>query len=387
MSTKPQARPDQVDRLFLSPPHITQAEIDATVAALRSGWVAPLGPEVDGFEQDIIDFTDVPYAVALSSGTAALHLGLLALGVTAGDEVIVPTLTFGATAFAVTYTGARPVFMDVDETTWNLDPGLLDQDLRERARNGRLPAAIVPVDIFGRPCDYERILPIAEEFDVPVLEDAAEALGSRTPLGSTGSFGRAGVFSFNGNKIMTTGGGGMLVSSDAALVSKVRFWSTQSREPQPWYEHAEIGFNYRMSNVLAAIGRAQLARLPGMIDRRMEIRSRYAHQLGRLPGVRVVLDPAGSRGNGWLTNVRFDCTAHPGAPERARMALEARNIESRPVWKPMHLQPVFADAPAVVNGTSERIFADGLCLPSGSAMSDDQVDLVCEVVAEVLRAA
>jgi dTDP-4-amino-4,6-dideoxygalactose transaminase len=386
MSTTPEARPEPVERLFLSPPHITQAEIDATVSALRSGWVAPLGPEVDGFEQDIIDFTDVSHAVALSSGTAALHLGLMALGVTAGDDVIVPTLTFGATAFAVTYTGARPLFMDVDEATWNLDPGLLEQTLSERSKHGRLPAAIIPVDLFGRPCDYQRILPIAAAFDIPVLEDAAEALGSRIDGRSTGSFGRAGVFSFNGNKIMTTGGGGMLVSSDAALVSKVRFWSTQSREPQPWYEHAEIGYNYRMSNVLAAIGRAQLARLPGMIERRLEIRSRYADQLGQIPGVQVVLDPVGSRGNAWLTNVRFDPSAHPGAPEQARLALEAQNIESRPVWKPMHLQPVFADAPAVVNGTSERIFSDGLCLPSGSAMSDGQVDVVCEVIAGVLRA-
>lgn len=372
------------ERMYLSPPSVSDLEVEAAVRAIRSGWVAPLGPEVDGFEQEIAEFTGVPYAVALSSGTAAIHLGLKALGVKPGQEVFVPTLTFGATAFAVTYTGARPVFLDVERTSWNLDPAVLEDALHQRARANALPAAIIPVDLFGRSCDYDTIVAIATTYGVPILEDAAEALGALHGHTSAGSFGRAAVFSFNGNKIMTTGGGGMLVSHDLELADKVRFWSTQSREPMPWYQHEEIGYNYRLSSVLAAIGRAQLERLPRMIERRREILARYTAAFASIEAISVVQDPPWGRGNAWLTNARFDLDAFPDAPDRIRLALEAENIESRPVWKPMHRQPIFADAQAVVTGAADQIFADGLCLPSGADMVDSDVDDVAAIILTTL---
>ncbi len=372
-------------RMYLSPPSVTELEVEAATAAIRSGWVAPLGPQVDSFEAEVCAFTGMPHAVALSSGTAAIHLGLQALGVKPGDDVLVPTLTFGATAFAVTYTGARPVFLDVEETSWNLDPELLATVLDDRSARGNLPAAIIPVDLFGRTSDYAAIMRIATAHGVPVLEDAAEALGSSHGDRAAGSFGRAGTFSFNGNKIMTTGGGGMLVSDDPDLVSRVRFWATQSREPFPWYEHEEIGYNYRLSSVLAAIGRAQLARLPTMIERRRAIRARYAERLAALEGIAIVMDPPWGAGNAWLTNARFDLTLHLDAPNRVREELERSNIESRPVWKPMHQQPVFAGAESHLTGAADRIFADGLCLPSGVDMTDEDVDLVSDLVLGALQ--
>mgnify|MGYP000906905587 FL=1 len=250
------------DCIHLSQAHITDLEVEALTRAVASGWVAPLGPEVDGFEGDICEFTGVGHALALASGTAAIHLALMALGIKSGDEVIVPTLTFGATAFPVTYTGAKPVFLDVEERSWGLDPNVLESVLDERSQQGRRVAAVIPVDLFGRPADYDRILPVAAEYDIPVLVDAAESLGATHHARAAGTVAQAGVYSFNGNKIMTTSGGGMLVSDDGELVEKARFWSTQSREPFPWYEHEEIGYNYRLSNILAALGRAQLARLP-----------------------------------------------------------------------------------------------------------------------------
>jgi dTDP-4-amino-4,6-dideoxygalactose transaminase len=359
---------------------VTDLEIDAVVSALRSGWVAPLGPEVDAFEKEAASFGGADHAVALSSGTAALHLGLLALGVGPGDEVVVPTMTFGATAFAVTYVGAAPVFLDIEAESWNLDPQVLEAFLSRRASLGQVPAAIIPVDVFGRSCDYERIMPIADRYEVPVLADAAEALGATNGARPCGSFGRASVISFNGNKIMTTSGGGMLLTDDAAMAAKVRFWATQSRESTPWYEHEEIGYNYRMSNILAALGRAQLARLPQMIERRRQVRDRYSVLLADVAGVSVLGDPPWGRSNAWLTTVRFDPALHPDAPTRIRELLEATNIEARPVWKPMHQQPVFARSQSYLTGMADAVFAEGLCLPSGVAMTDQDVDHVAGLV-------
>ena len=372
-------------RMWLSPPDVSAAEERAVGAAVRSGWVAPLGPEVDAFEADMSRFCGVGHAVALSSGSAALHLGLLGLGVTPGDEVVVPTMTFGATAFAVTYCGATPVFLDSERTSWNLDPDLLREFLVDRVHNGGLPGAIVTVDIFGRPCDYERILVIAEEFGIPVLADAAESLGAEAFGRRTGSFGNASVFSFNGNKIMTTSGGGMLVSDDAELIEKARFRSAQSREPYPWYEHEEIGFNYRMSNILAALGRVQLSRLPDMMARRRANFEGYVERLGDIEGIEFIGDPPWGKSNMWLTTMRFDLELHPHAPTRVRQALEAEAIESRPVWKPMHQQPVFVAAPTHLTGVADAIFASGLCLPSGSTMTEDDLDRVSAVVRSVLK--
>ena len=370
--------------MLLSQAHVTDLEVQALTRAVTSGWVAPLGPEVDGFEQDICGFTGARHALALSSGTAAIHLALLGLDVKPGDEVIVPTLTFGATAFAVTYTGARPIFIDVEEQSWGLDPILLETVLAERSRQGFRVAAIIPVDLLGRPADYDRILPVAAKHGVPVLVDAAESLGATHHDRPAGTMGRAGVYSFNGNKIMTTSGGGMLVSDDGELVEKARFWSTQSREPFPWYEHEEIGYNYRLSNILAALGRAQLARLPEMIERRRQIRRTYAEMLGELKGVVVTPDPPWGTGNSWLTTVTFDREALQGASTRVREALQSQNIESRPIWKPMHHQPVFRDNEAHLTGVADRLFEEGLCLPSGVGLSDADIARVGHAIRTVL---
>ena len=367
-------------RIFLSPPSIGESEKDAVGRALDSGWVAPIGPEIDAFEDELAVQAGRSHAVALTSGTAAIHLGLLSLGVVPTDEVIVPTLTFGATAFAVVHAGAQPVFLDVEEESWNLDPNLLESELKRRAANNQLPAAIVPVDVFGRTCDYNSILRISQEYEVPVLVDSAESLGATHGNSPAGSMGQAAIFSFNGNKIITTSGGGVLVTDDAEVARKVRHWSTQSREPFPWYEHEEIGYNYRMSNVLASIGRAQLKRLPDIVKRRREIRDRYATVLNTVPGVSVMGDPTWGTWNGWLTTVRFDQSIHLRAPTRIREALDTQDIESRPIWKPMHQQPVFAGAKSVITGIADQIFEDGLCLPSGTSMTDTEVDRVIDEI-------
>ncbi len=371
--------------VLLSQAHVTDLEAQALVRALTSGWVTPLGPEVDAFEAGICAFTGAHHALALSSGTAAIHLGLLGLGVRPGDDVIVPTLTFGATAFAVTYTGARPVFLDVEERSWGLDPVLLESVLADRASTGRRISAIVPVDLFGRPADHDAILAVADRFGVPVLVDAAESLGARHGQRAAGTMGHAGIFSFNGNKIMTTSGGGMLVSADGDLVEKARFWSTQSRQPLPWYEHEEIGFNYRMSNLLAALGRAQLARLPDMIQRRRRHRALYTRALEGVAGLTVTPDPPWGTGNAWLTTVTFDRGRRPGAATQVREALAGQGIEARPIWKPMHQQPVFREAESHLTGVADQLFEEGLCLPSGAGLTDDDVGRVAGAVRAALR--
>lgn len=373
--------------ILLSQAHVTDLEVSMVTAAIQSGWVAPLGPDVDAFEAEFRSYVGIGHALALSSGTAALHLGLLGLGVRPGDEVIVATLTFGATAFAVTYTGARPVFLDVENEAWGLDPELLESVLADRARTGTRTAAIIPVDLYGRPANYEAILPVAQHYGVPVLVDAAESLGAHYDGRATGTMGAAGVYSFNGNKIMTTSGGGMLVSDDEALIAKARFRSTQSREAAPWYEHNEVGYNYRMSNLLAALGRAQLIRLPEMIARRQAIRARYATALGALPGVTVTADPPWGESNSWLTTITFDSSLPMGIADHVRRILGVERIESRPIWKPMHLQPVFRDHEAHLTGVADRAFEQGLCLPSGVGLSDEDVDRVVDAVTRAVGSA
>jgi dTDP-4-amino-4,6-dideoxygalactose transaminase len=372
--------------ILLSQAHVTDLEVQAVTRAVTSGWVAPLGPDVDGFEADVKAFIGVGHALALSSGTAALHLGLLGLGVAPGDEVIVPTLTFAATAFSVTYAGATPVFVDAEEVGWGLDPELLEGALVARRRVGARVAAILPVDMVGRTADHDAILAVADAHGVPVLVDAAESLGADHRGRSAGTMGQAAIYSFNGNKIMTTSGGGMLVSDDEELVEKARFRSTQAREPFPWYQHEEIGFNYRMSNILAALGRAQLARLPEMVARRRAIRAVYADGLVDLPGVEVTGDPPWGRGNAWLSTLRFDPAVWPGAAERVRLYLAERLIESRPIWKPMHAQPVFAGNAAFVTGVADRLFDEVLCLPSGVGLTDADIERVIAAVRAALGA-
>ncbi|HTF09009.1 MAG TPA: aminotransferase class I/II-fold pyridoxal phosphate-dependent enzyme [Asanoa sp.] len=362
------------ERIYLSPPDVGELEAAHLLDACRSGWVAPVGPDLDAFEREVAERTGVGHAVALSSGTAALHLGLLALGVLPGQVVVVPSLTFVATANAVRYVGAEPVFVDCDPVTGNLDVGMLADLLAALGRERRTVGAVVPVDMLGGCADYTAIEPTCAALNIPVLEDAAEALGSTHRGRPAGSFGAAAVLSFNGNKIITTSSGGMLLSNDAALVARCRYLATQARQPVAHYEHTEIGFNYRLSNLLAALGRAQLARLDAMMARRRLLRERYEKAFAGLDGVRLLGGDPGA--NAWLTAVVVE-------PDRAGWChadlatyLSAREVETRPLWKPMHLQPLFSGARAALSGAAERLFATSLVLPSGSALDDAQVDRV-----------
>jgi dTDP-4-amino-4,6-dideoxygalactose transaminase len=374
-----------MSRIYLSPPDVGDAERDAVVRAIESGWIAPVGPDLSAFEETVAGIGGRAYGVGLSSGTAAIHLALLELGVGRGDDVLVSTFTFAATANAIVYCGARPVFIDSEASTWNLSPDLLEEELAERATDGRLPKAVLAVDLYGQCADYDRIAPICERYGVPLIEDAAEALGATYHGGRAGSFGAVGIFSFNGNKIVTTSGGGMLVTDDQRLAGRIRHLATQAREPVAHYEHTEIGYNYRLSNLLAALGRAQVADLDERIERRRRINRRYREALADRPGVGFQPVTPGHEPNCWLTCVTFD-PAMGTTPEDVRVALEAVDIEARPTWKPMHRQPVFEGADARIDGTSDEVFKTGLCLPSGSNLSEEQQDRVIETLVEHLPA-
>jgi dTDP-4-amino-4,6-dideoxygalactose transaminase len=371
-------------RIFLSPPDVGEVERSLLLDAFDSNWVAPLGPHVDAFERELAAFGGVGHAAALSSGTAALHLALLLLGVGPGDEVLVPTLTFVATANAALYVGARPIFIDADPSTWCLDPALLLDELTARADRGRLPALVLPVDLYGQCADYDAILQVCDRFEVPVVEEAAEAVGATYRGRPSGAFGVMSVYSFNGNKIMTTSGGGALLSNRADLVERARYLSTQAREPAPHYEHNVVGFNYRMSNLLAAVGRGQLRNLTAKVARRRRIKQRYREALDQLPGVGFMPDAPYGEPTNWLTVMTLDPTVALASPAEVRMRLEAADIEARPAWKPMHLQPLFAEAPVIGGAVAQRIFETGLCLPSGSSLSDEDQDRVVEIVRDVL---
>jgi dTDP-4-amino-4,6-dideoxygalactose transaminase len=357
----------------MSSPDVGELEETYLVNAFRSGWIAPLGPDVDAFERGVADRVGVAHAAALSSGTAALHLGLLCLGVTPGDVVVTSTLTFAATANAIAYTGARPHFIDSELGSGNMDPSLLEHALGDLRAAGENVAAIVPVDLLGKAADYTRIQPIADAFDVPVFADAAEALGASHGGRRAGAFGAASAISFNGNKIMTTSGGGMLLTDDSDLAERVRYLATQARQPAVHYEHTEIGYNYRLSNLLAAVGRAQLTRLDSMMIRRRAIRDRYRAFFRKVDGVEILGGADDRDDNCWLTSVVVDAEVTGWSAADLSAALAADNIESRPLWKPMHLQPVFANAGSTLNGNARRLFETGVTLPSGSALSDADV--------------
>jgi dTDP-4-amino-4,6-dideoxygalactose transaminase len=374
-----------VTRVFLSPPDVGDEERRLLLDAFDSNWIAPLGPHVDGFEADLARVAGVPAALAMSSGTAALHLALLLLGVNPGDDVLVPTQTFVASANVVTYVGARPVLVDSDPATWTIDPDLVATELKERARAGRLPAAVMTVDLYGQCADYDRLLATCREFDVPVLEDAAEALGARYRGQPAGSFGAAGVFSFNGNKIITTSGGGMLVSHDQAMIDRARYLSTQAREPVVHYEHLAVGFNYRLCNLLAALGRGQLRGLDDRMARRRTINERYRRALAGVAGIEFMPVAPYGEPNYWLTCILVDPARFGATHEDIRVALEAQDIESRPTWKPLHLQPVYAHAPAVGGAVSASIFDRGLCLPSGSRLTPTDQDRVTATILALAR--
>ncbi|MCF6745193.1 aminotransferase class I/II-fold pyridoxal phosphate-dependent enzyme [Blastococcus sp. KM273128] len=371
-------------RVLLSPPDVGPREEELVVEAVRSGWIAPLGPMVDAFERGMAERTGRQHAVALSSGTAALHLALLEAGAKAGTVVIVPTMTFAATANAVVYTGAEPFFVDCDEETGNLDPELLERALGDLRAAGEVVVAVVPVDLLGRCADYTALLPICERFGVTVVSDAAESLGSTHAGRPAGSFGSTAALSFNGNKVMTTSGGGMLLTDDAATAERVRYLSTQARQPSVHYEHTEVGYNYRLSNVLAALGIAQLERLDEMIERRRSLRQRYVKLFADRVGVRVFQHPGDAGDNCWLTAVVVDPQHTGWLAGDLRKALDVAGIESRPLWKPMHAQPIFRSARSLLTGVADRLFDTGLTLPSGSALQPSQTERVMRTVTEFL---
>jgi dTDP-4-amino-4,6-dideoxygalactose transaminase len=370
-------------KIYLSPPDVGAVERQLLLDAFDSNWIAPVGPDLTLFEEEFAAAVGMPYAVAVSSGTAALHLVLTTLGVAAGDTVLVQSFTFAATAFAVTYTGATPVFIDSETSTWNVDPDLVEQAIVELEHSGRKPRALVVVDLYGRCADYRRIVDVCARHGVLLIEDAAEALGATTTFDGVrryaGSFGEAAVFSFNGNKIITTSGGGMVVTRHEQVAKRIRYLSTQARQPVSHYEHLDIGFNYRMSNLLAALGRGQLRGISAKVARRKELNARYRQLLSDLPG--LSFDPQMDGRNCWLTCILIDPAVSGGV---TRQAVEARlahaSIESRPLWKPMHRQPVFASARSFLNGVSDDLFERGLCLPSGSSLSDDELAIVVEEV-------
>ena len=349
-------------RTYLSPPDVGPEERRLLLDAFDSNWIAPLGPHVEAFEREFAEVVGVPHAVALSSGTAALHLALQILGIGRGDDVLTSTMTFVATASAITYVGAAPAFVDVSPDTWNLDPDLLEQELTIRSRHNRQVAAVLSVDLYGQCADYTRITELCGRFGVPLIEDAAEALGATYGPSAAGSFGECAAFSFNGNKIITTSGGGMLVSHRRDIVDRARHLATQARDPAPHYQHSEIGYNYRLSNLLAAIGRGQLRSLPDKLVRRRAVNDTYRAALSRLHGVQFMPEAAYGRSNAWLTCMTIDPSLFGASREEIRLALEAENIESRPLWKPMHLQPVFSACSMAGGRVAEGLFDRGLCL-------------------------
>jgi pyridoxal phosphate-dependent aminotransferase EpsN len=376
-----------MNRIYLSPPHLGPDEFDLVREAFTSNWIAPVGPHVDAFEAEFARLVGVPHAVALSSGTAALHLALRLLGVRPGDAVVCPTLTFCATANPVVYEGGEPVFLDADPATWALDPELLREELRARAARGRLPRAVLAVDLYGQAADYDALLDVCNRYDVPLVEDAAEALGATYRGRMTGAFGRCAAFSFNGNKIITTSGGGMLVSADAGLIERARFLAAQARDPAPHYEHSQVGHNYRLSNVLAAIGRGQLRVLADRVAARRRIFDTYRAGLADLPGLTFMPQAPYGRPNAWLTCLTVDPDQFGAGRDDVLAALAAANIEARPVWKPLHMQPVFAGRAYRGGTVAAGLFARGLCLPSGSALTPADLERVIDVVRRVPEAA
>ncbi|MFJ6303411.1 DegT/DnrJ/EryC1/StrS family aminotransferase [Pseudarthrobacter oxydans] len=367
-------------RLYLSSPDVGDLEEKYLLEAFRSGWIAPLGPDVDAFEREMAERVGVREAVALSSGTAALHLALVGHGVGAGDVVVTSTMTFAATSNAIRYVGAEPYFIDSEPDTGNMDPALLQRALKNLAADGVKVAAVVPVDLLGKAANYTEICSAADQYGLPVIADAAESLGASHAGKKAGAWGDTAVLSFNGNKIMTTSGGGMLLTNDEAFAARTRYLATQARQPVAHYEHTEVGYNYRLSNLLAALGRAQLSRLDEMIERRRAVRSFYRDLFSEVPGVRIFGGCNDDDDNFWLTSIEVDSTTAGWSAADLRKWLDKENIESRPLWKPMHLQPVFSDKSSLLNGVSQRLFETGLTLPSGSVLqSDDLKRVACSV--------
>ncbi|SMG49125.1 dTDP-4-amino-4,6-dideoxygalactose transaminase [Marivirga sericea] len=371
------------ERIFLSAPHMGGEEIKYIQHAFKENWIAPLGPNVNGFEQDIQDYNNIPYAAALSSGTAAIHLALILLGVKTDDVVMASSFTFSATVNPIVYQQAEPVLIDSEEETWNLDPELLEKAIKDYVARGKKPKAIIFVHLYGMPGKIKEVKAIAEKYDIPIIEDAAEALGATLEGKPLGTFGDFGVYSFNGNKIITTSGGGALVSQKKEWVDKARFLATQARDAAPYYQHSEIGYNYRMSNIAAGIGRGQMKVLDKWVENRRSNHDFYSRELSSI-GFEFLREAEGAYSNRWLSCVLFN-EKHTTQPEELRQELEKYNIETRPLWKPMHLQPIFKNCKAYLSGVSEDLFEKGLCLPSSSSLTDVQKQLVVEKIKDFIK--
>jgi dTDP-4-amino-4,6-dideoxygalactose transaminase len=366
--------------ILLSPPHMGDREFEFVKEAFDTNWLAPVGPHVNAFEQEFCEVVGTRHAVAMSSGTAALHLALQLVGVEPGDDVFCSTLTFVATANPIKYLGATPVFIDSDRISWNMDPVLLAEALDKRARQGKLPKAVVLVHLYGQSADIEPIQAICDRYEIPLIEDAAEALGATYRNKAPGSFGKIGIYSFNGNKIITTSGGGMLVTNDEDLAVQARFLATQARDPAPHYQHSQVGYNYRLSNVLAGMGRGQLKVLAERVAARRHNFEVYYSALQKLPGIEFMPEASFGTTTRWLSCMTVDPDLSGLDREQLRLALAGDRIESRPVWKPLHLQPVFKDCTCIGGKVSEDLFAKGLCLPSGSSLSDEDRDRVISTI-------
>ena len=374
-------------KICLSTPHMGEKEQVFVKQAFDTNWVAPLGPNVNGFEEDLSSFLNQECKVAaLSSGTAALHLALILLNVLPGDEVICQSMTFSASANPIRYLGATPVFVDSEEDSWNMDPFFLEEAITDRIAKGKKPKAIIPVHLYGMPAKMKEIMEIAGKYEIPVVEDAAEALGSTINNIKCGTFGKIGILSFNGNKIITTSGGGALISKDEDFVKKATFLATQARDTAPHYQHSNIGYNYRLSNICAGIGRGQMEVLPERIQQRRNNYSFYEKELKDLPGISFLSEPNGFTSNRWLTTILVDPEKSEGIMrENIRLRLEDNNIESRPLWKPMHLQPIFKSYPYYGDRVAENLFVNGLCLPSGSNLINSELKRVSDCIKSIFR--
>ncbi len=375
-------------KIWLCSPHLGEKEIKYIHDVFESNWIAPLGPQVNAFEDEISSYLNVKYTAVLSSGTAAIHLALIILGIEQGDEVICSSFTFSATANPIIYQKAKPIFIDSEPNTWNMDPELLKKAINDRLKKGKKPKAIIFVHLYGMPAKIDEILTVANMYGIPVIEDAAESLGSEYKGRKLGSFGEMGILSFNGNKIITTSGGGALISENEEYIKKARFLATQARDDAPHYEHSEIGYNYRMSNVLAGIGRGQLEKLPERIKQKRLIHELYLNFFKTVDGITVFHEPNNNfYSNHWLTCILVDPnkTKNNTTREDIRLALLEDNIESRPLWKPMHLQPVFKNYFSYINGTSENLFNKGLCLPSGTNLTNDDKERIIYILQKVFN--
>ncbi len=372
-------------RIYLSSPHMGGKELNFVHEAFETNWIAPLGKNVDGFEQDLCNYTGVKHAAALTTGTAAIHLALILLGISRDDEVLCQSFTFSGSANPIAYVGATPIFVDSEEDTWNISPDFLKKAIEDRLKKGKKPKAIIYVHLYGMPAKIDEIVQIAKDYDIALIEDAAEALGSLYKTKQAGSCGDYGILSFNGNKIITTSGGGALLGNNKDLIQKARFLATQARDAAPHYEHSNIGYNYRMSNIVAGIGRGQMLVLDERVIQRRLNYDFYKNQFKEYQGIEFIDEPQGVKSNRWLTTIIINPEKTNGVTrDDIRLKLAEENIEARPLWKPMHLQPVFKDAPYYGDQLSEQLFKDGLCLPSGSNMTDDDKFRVVNTIKKML---